>query len=145
MNLMKLMAVGLLLSCFSALLTGCSDNDDSSSKVLLRPVATMEVVQNKAYLSWKTVEGATEYVIEVYKVTDKGEELYKTEIVRQSPTLSYINRNSTNRSPCYLYMIRGKIMSSFIYSLHFIIDFKICQQFFQTFSKIFLSTAFTPA
>ena len=91
MNLMKLMAVGLLLSCFSALLTGCSDNDDSSSKVLLRPVATMEVVQNKAYLSWKTVEGATEYVIEVYKVTDKGEELYKTEIVPASQSSCVID------------------------------------------------------
>lgn len=91
MNLMKLMAVGLLLSCFSALLTGCSDNDDSSSKVLLRPVATMEVVQNKAYLGWKTVEGATEYVIEVYKVTDKGEELYKTEIVPVSQSSCVID------------------------------------------------------
>lgn len=91
MNLMKLMAVGLLLSCFSALLTGYSDNDDSSSKVLLRPVATMEVVQNKAYLSWKTVEGATEYVIEVYKVTDKGEELYKTEIVPASQSSCVID------------------------------------------------------
>lgn len=81
MNLMKLMTVGLLFSCFSTLLVSCSDNDDSSSKVLLRPVATMKVVQNKAYLSWKTVEGATEYVIEVYKVADKGNELYKTETV----------------------------------------------------------------
>lgn len=81
MNLMKLMTAGLLLSCFSALLTGCSDNDDSGSNVLLRPVTTMEVVQNKAYLSWKSVEGATEYVVEVYKVTDKGDELYKTETV----------------------------------------------------------------
>lgn len=81
MNLMKLMTVGLLLSCFSALITGCSDNDDSSSNVLLRPVTSMEVKQNKAYLSWKSVEGATEYVIEVYKVTNKGDELYKTETV----------------------------------------------------------------
>ena len=88
---MKLKAVGLLLSCFSALLTGCSDNDDSSSKVLLRPVATMEVVQNKAYLSWKTVEGATEYVIEVYKLTDKGDELYKTEIVPVSQSSCVID------------------------------------------------------
>ena len=63
MNLMKLMMVGLLLSSFLFLVTGCSDNDDSGAKVLLRPVATMEVVQNKAYISWKSVEGATEYVV----------------------------------------------------------------------------------
>lgn len=50
MNLMKLMMVGLLLSSFLFLVTGCSDNDDSGAKVLLRPVATMEVVQNKAYI-----------------------------------------------------------------------------------------------
>lgn len=81
MNLMKLMTVSLLLSCFSALSAGCSDNDDSGSAVLLRPVTTMEVVQNRAYLTWKSVEGATEYVIEVYRVTDKGDELYKTETV----------------------------------------------------------------
>ena len=81
MNLLKLMTVGCLLSCFSGLMTSCSDDDDAGSKVLLRPVTAMEIVQNKAYLSWKSVEGATEYVVEVYKVVDKGEELYKTETV----------------------------------------------------------------
>lgn len=81
MNLMKLMTAGFLLSCFSAvLLTGCSD-DDASSKVLLRPVTAMKIVQNKAYLSWKSVEGATEYIVEVYKVVNKKEELYKTESI----------------------------------------------------------------
>ena len=80
MNLLKLMTVGCLLSCFSGLMTSCSDDDDAGSKVLLRPVTAMEIVQ-KAYLSWKSVEGATEYVVEVYKVVDKGEELYKTETV----------------------------------------------------------------
>ena len=63
------------------LMTSCSDDDDAGSKVLLRPVTAMEIVQNKAYLSWKSVEGATEYIVEVYKVVDKGEELYKTETV----------------------------------------------------------------
>jgi fibronectin, type III len=62
-------------------MTSCSDDDDAGSKVLLRPVTAMEIVQNKAYLSWKSVEGATEYIVEVYKVVDKGEELYKTETV----------------------------------------------------------------
>ena len=81
MNLLKLMTVGCLLSCFSGLMTSCSDDDDAGSKVLLRPVTAMEIVQNKAYLSWNSVEGATEYVVEVYKVVDKGEELYKTETV----------------------------------------------------------------
>lgn len=81
MNLLKLMTVGCLLSCFSGLMTSCSDDDDVGSKVLLRPVTAMEIVQNKAYLSWKSVEGATEYIVEVYKVVDKGEELYKTETV----------------------------------------------------------------
>ena len=81
MNLLKLMTVGCLLSCFSELMTSCSDDDDAGSKVLLRPVTAMEIVQNKAYLSWKSVEGATEYIVEVYKVVDKGEELYKTETV----------------------------------------------------------------
>lgn len=81
MNLLKLMTVGCLLSCFSGLMTSCSDDDDAGSKVLLRPVTAMEIVQNKAYLSWKSVEGATEYIVEVYKVVDKGEELYKTEAV----------------------------------------------------------------
>lgn len=81
MNLLKLMTVGCLLSCFSGLMTSCSDDDDAGSKVLLRPVTAMEIVQNKAYLSWKSVEGATEYIVEVYKVVDKGEELYKTETV----------------------------------------------------------------
>lgn len=81
MNLLKLMTVGYLLSCFSGLMTSCSDDDDAGSKVLLRPVTAMEIVQNKAYLSWKSVEGATEYIVEVYKVVDKGEELYKTETV----------------------------------------------------------------
>ena len=66
MNLLKLMTVGCLLSCFSGLMTSCSDDDDAGSKVLLRPVTAMEIVQNKAYLSWKSVE---------------GEELYKTETV----------------------------------------------------------------
>ncbi len=75
------MTVGCLLSCFSGLMTSCSDDDDAGSKVLLRPVTAMEIVQNKAYLSWKSVEGATEYIVEVYKVVDKGEELYKTETV----------------------------------------------------------------
>lgn len=81
MNLLKLMTVGCLLSCFSGLMTSCSDDDDAGSKVLLRPVTAMEIVQNKAYLSWKSVEGAIEYIVEVYKVVDKGEELYKTETV----------------------------------------------------------------
>ena len=81
MNLLKLMTVGCLLSCFSGLMTSCSDDDDAGSKVLLRPVTAMEIVQNKAYLRWKSVEGATEYIVEVYKVVDKGEELYKTETV----------------------------------------------------------------
>ena len=81
MNLLKLMTVGCLLSCFSGLMTSCSDDDDAGSKVLLRPVTAMEIVQNKAYISWKSVEGATEYIVEVYKVVDKGEELYKTETV----------------------------------------------------------------
>ena len=81
MNLLKLMTVGCLLSCFSGLMTSCSDDDDAGSKVLLRAVTAMEIVQNKAYLSWKSVEGATEYIVEVYKVVDKGEELYKTETV----------------------------------------------------------------
>jgi len=81
MNLLKLMTVGCLLSCFSGLMTSCSDDDDAGSKVLLRPVTAMEIVQNKAYLSWKSVEGATEYIVEVYKVVDKGEELYKTETI----------------------------------------------------------------
>lgn len=81
MNLLKLMTVGCLLSCFSGLMTSCSDDDDAGSKVLLRPVTAMEIVQNKAYLSWKSVEGATEYIVEVYKVVDKDEELYKTETV----------------------------------------------------------------
>ena len=81
MNLLKLMTVGCLLSCFSGLMTSCSDDDDAGSKELLRPVTAMEIVQNKAYLSWKSVEGATEYIVEVYKVVDKGEELYKTETV----------------------------------------------------------------
>lgn len=81
MNLLKLMTVGCLLSCFSGLMTSCSDDDDAGSKVLLRSVTAMEIVQNKAYLSWKSVEGATEYIVEVYKVVDKGEELYKTETV----------------------------------------------------------------
>lgn len=81
MNLLKLMTVGCLLSCFSGLMTSCLDDDDAGSKVLLRPVTAMEIVQNKAYLSWKSVEGATEYIVEVYKVVDKGEELYKTETV----------------------------------------------------------------
>ena len=81
MNLLKLMTVGCLLSCFSGLMTSCSDDDDAGSKVLLRPLTAMEIVQNKAYLSWKSVEGATEYIVEVYKVVDKGEELYKTETV----------------------------------------------------------------
>ena len=81
MNLLKLMTVGCLLNCFSGLMTSCSDDDDAGSKVLLRPVTAMEIVQNKAYLSWKSVEGATEYIVEVYKVVDKGEELYKTETV----------------------------------------------------------------
>lgn len=81
MNLLKLMTVGCLLSCFSGLMTSCSDDDDAGPKVLLRPVTAMEIVQNKAYLSWKSVEGATEYIVEVYKVVDKGEELYKTETV----------------------------------------------------------------
>ena len=81
MNLLKLMTVGCLLSCFSGLMTSCSDDDDAGSKVLLRPVTAMEIVQNKAYLSWKSVEGATEYIVEVYKVVDKGEELYKTATV----------------------------------------------------------------
>ena len=81
MNLLKLMTVGCQLSCFSGLMTSCSDDDDAGSKVLLRPVTAMEIVQNKAYLSWKSVEGATEYIVEVYKVVDKGEELYKTETV----------------------------------------------------------------
>lgn len=38
---------------FSGLMTSCSDDDDAGSKVLLRPVTAMEIVQNKAYLSWK--------------------------------------------------------------------------------------------
>ena len=49
MNLMKLMMVGLLLSSFLFLVSGCSDNDDSGAKVLLRPEATMEFVQKKSY------------------------------------------------------------------------------------------------
>ena len=40
MNLLKLMTVGCLLSCFSGLMTSCSD-DDAGSKVLLRPVTAM--------------------------------------------------------------------------------------------------------
>ena len=86
MNLLKLMTVGCLLSCFSGLMTSCSDDDDAGSKVLLRPVTAMEIVQNKAYLSWKSVEGATEYIVEVYKVVDKGEEDRKSTRLNSSHT-----------------------------------------------------------
>lgn len=67
----------LLLITFTI---SCSD-DKNASNVLFRPVTTMSVEQNKAYLSWKAVEGALQYIIDVYKVKAEGEELFKTEKV----------------------------------------------------------------
>ena len=53
MNLLKLMTVGCLLSCFSGLMTSCSDDDDAGSKVLLRPVTAMEMCKTRHILVGK--------------------------------------------------------------------------------------------
>ena len=77
MKIAKLMVFCLLLGTGAATFIGCSD-DDTTSKVLLRPVTTMKTDLNHVQLSWKSVEGATEYIVEIYRVTDGANDLYKT-------------------------------------------------------------------
>lgn len=77
MRIMKFVTFSFILSVGISLLTGCSD-DDSKSTVLLRPVTTCEASHNTVQLKWQYVEDATEYIIELYRATDDGYELYKT-------------------------------------------------------------------
>lgn len=77
MKIARLMALGLLLSAGMTTFSGCSD-DEEGSRVLLRPVTTMVTDMNHVQLSWKAVPGATEYVVEIYRVTDGVNELYDT-------------------------------------------------------------------
>lgn len=77
MKIARLMALGLLLSAGMTTFTGCSD-DEEGTRVLLRPVTTMVTDMNHVQLSWKAVPGATEYVVEIYRVTDGVNELYDT-------------------------------------------------------------------
>lgn len=74
----KLMALALLLSAGVSLFMSCSDDDKTSSKVLLRPVTTLKADLNHISLSWNAVEGATEYIVDIYRVTDGANDLYKT-------------------------------------------------------------------
>lgn len=78
MKIARLMVLGLLLSAGMTTFTGCSDDDEAGSRVLLRPVTTMVTDMNHVQLSWKAVEGATEYIVEIYRVTDGANELYDT-------------------------------------------------------------------
>lgn len=77
MRFKSLVALGILLSAGMTLFTGCSD-DDAKSTVLLRPVTTMESNKNSVNLKWQQVPDATEYIIELYRSTDTGYELYQT-------------------------------------------------------------------
>ena len=77
MRFKSLVALGILLSAGMTLFTGCSD-DDAKSTVLLRPVTTMESKKNSVNLKWQQVPDATEYIIELYRSTDTGYELYQT-------------------------------------------------------------------
>lgn len=79
MKIMRLMVFGLLLSTAITTFISCSDDNDSRSKVLLRPVTTMTTNANEVQLTWKNVEGASEYVVDIYRVTDSGTELYKSD------------------------------------------------------------------
>ena len=77
MRFKSLVALGILLSAGMTLFTGCSD-DDAKSTVLLRPVTTMESKKNSVNLKWQQVPDATEYIIELYRSTDTGYDLYQT-------------------------------------------------------------------
>lgn len=75
--MMKFLAFGFMLGAGLTCLTGCSE-DDSKATVLLRPVTSMVSEQNSVKLKWQNVDDAMEYVIELYRSTDSGFELYKT-------------------------------------------------------------------
>lgn len=78
MNYVNTLMFSLLMASCITTFIGCSDDDGVKSKVLLRPVTTMTNDLNHVQLSWKPVEGATEYIIEVYRVTDGANTLYNT-------------------------------------------------------------------
>ena len=71
------MMLSLLLGTGMTAFTGCSD-DEASSNVLLRPVTTMVTDMNHVQLSWKAVPDATEYIVDIYRVTDGANELYQS-------------------------------------------------------------------
>ena len=77
MRFKKLVALSIILSAGIATFTSCSD-DDAKFTVLLRPVTTMVSNKNSVNLKWQQVPDATEYVIELYRFTDTGYELYQT-------------------------------------------------------------------
>lgn len=77
MKFMKITAFSFVLSAVTAIFAGCSD-DDATSKVLLRPVTSMQQNQNSVSLSWQNVPEATEYIIEVFREGESGFEPYNT-------------------------------------------------------------------
>lgn len=104
MNKIKVMTLALLLAGGGSWLSGCSDDNDGGQSVLLRPVTTMELEQNKATLSWKAVEGATEYIVEVYLIAEAGDELYKTETIPAGQTSCVVTLDWENN---YKFKVRA--------------------------------------
>ena len=77
MKTAKQMVLGVLLSTGLTAVVGCSDNE-ATPTVLLRPVTTMVTEMNHVKLSWKAVQGATQYQVDIYRVTDGANELYQS-------------------------------------------------------------------
>ena len=77
MKTAKRMVLGVLLSTGLTAVVGCSDNE-ATPTVLLRPVTTMVTEMNHVKLSWKAVQGATQYQVDIYRVTDGANELYQS-------------------------------------------------------------------
>ena len=73
MKLNKIIAMTLLAATTFAV-TSCKDDDDNNTASrLFRPIASVSATGNDLLVTWKSITGTSEYVLELYSVTSTDE------------------------------------------------------------------------
>ena len=70
MKIKKYISIMFLALTASYTFTACSDDDSlGEAPRLFRPVTSLEVKNNNLVATWENIKGATDYVLELYRVT----------------------------------------------------------------------------
>lgn len=81
MKIKKYITMILLAFMASSTFISCNDDDfENDAPRLFRPVASLEVQNNNIVTTWKNIKGATEYQLQLYRVTstdDAGNNVYE--------------------------------------------------------------------